>query len=383
MKLLYYRSEKVSKAALVCMALFALSLALFLELEPLRARAGNHDKMVRASFLAGRAYKAIRDHREQLGHRMLKAHDPLGTGMLGPSMSLVTTLPGHLDAKQASVNPNFAAVVVKYLLDLGAKPGDRVGIGCTGSFPALNIAVLAAAETLDLEVAMISSAASSQYGANHPEFMWPDMERLLEREGILNSRSLAISRGGFRDDACGMTQETRSRLDDAIARSEIPFLEPQSGGNPVDTRMRCYLEGARRSDFLAYINVGGGFMSVGGTKGNDLLGSGLILPPISAETDNVIDSVAHRFLEAGVPVINMINVLQLGRRHGLTVATVEPIQVGSGQVFQSLRYRRAFALLAFVLVFGQVYFVMRPPTWWMHRARLWPGKSEGEPQLMV
>jgi poly-gamma-glutamate system protein len=345
---------------------------------------GDHDFMLRAAQRTDAGFKAIRQQREWLGHRMLKIHDPAGTGMLGPSMSTVTTLPGHLDAKQTSVNPNFAAVVVKYLLALEAQPGDCVAVGCTGSFPALNIAVLAAAETLDLRVVMVSSVASSQFGANHPEFMWPDMERLLADLGVVESRSTCISLGGFRDNAVGMTDATRAGLEQAVARSGISRIEPGENENPIDARLKKYTAAAPLNEFVAFINVGGGFLSVGGTKGNDQLGGGLIYPSRFTQTE-AIDSVAHRFLAAGVPLINMVDVVRLAKLHGLPIASTDPIAVGTGKVFRSQRYRRTFSLVAILLIIAQVYLVMRPPTWWTYYSHLLPLRSAktGEPSFMV
>ena len=74
--------------------------------------------MLEASERAELAFDAIHCHRVILGHPMLDIHDPADTGMIGPSMSLVTSLPGHLKAKQTSVNPNFAAVAMRLLLSL-------------------------------------------------------------------------------------------------------------------------------------------------------------------------------------------------------------------------------------------------------------------------
>ena len=93
----------------------------------------------------------------------------------------MTSLPGHLGSKQTSINPNFAAVVVGMLKDAGVQEGDCVAVGCTGSFPAMNVAVYSALETLRARPIVICSAGSSQYGANTPDLLWIDMERLSAR----------------------------------------------------------------------------------------------------------------------------------------------------------------------------------------------------------
>ncbi len=116
--------------------------------------------------------------------------DPAQTGLIGELLSPLTTNPGHLPAKQTSANPNFSAVIIHLLKRAGVKEGDKVAVGFSGSFPALNICVLAAIDTLKADPIVISSAGSSQWGANHPDFMWPDMEKLLHEKHVFPYRSV-------------------------------------------------------------------------------------------------------------------------------------------------------------------------------------------------
>ena len=135
MKSLYYRSQKISPKALVLVAAASIAMIATVELCPRHNNESRRSLMKASAENAERAFQVIHAHRVEAGHRMLRSQDPAGTGMIGPSMSLVTSLPGHLDAKRTSANPNFAAVALHYLLAAGANPGDEVAIGCTGSFP--------------------------------------------------------------------------------------------------------------------------------------------------------------------------------------------------------------------------------------------------------
>tara|TARA_R110002049_G_scaffold4601_5_gene32705 strand:+ start:982374 stop:983594 length:1221 start_codon:yes stop_codon:yes gene_type:complete len=384
MKSLYYRSQKISTRSLVMLTCVALATILVVEFWPEENSDVDRDIMTSAAYQTEAAFDSIHCRRVELGHKMLHDQDPAGTGMLGPSMSLVTTLPGHLDAKQTSVNPNFAAVAVKYLIDAGAQPGDRVAIGCTGSFPALNIAVIAAAEAMGLKPVLVSSAASSQFGANHPDLMWPDIEKSLFEEGIIGTRSVITSRGGFLDKAAGMTSETKQLLDAALQRSGTDVLEANSIEEAIDQRMKVFADAVGQKDsagkanglagrYAAYVNIGGGAASVGGTDGNELLGSGLILPrdlrrieSASRENRKVkgpIDCVAIRFLRDGVPVINMINVVHVAEKHGLAVAPVVRPAVGESNVYASKRYRKWLALAGILFILLVTSLIVRPPMW--------------------
>jgi poly-gamma-glutamate system protein len=385
MKSLYYRTQKISNRALIWIAAITLLALLMLRQWPVRTSEWERERMLEAAYRTEAAFNAIACRRVDRGQQMLRSQDPNETGMLGPSMSLVTTLPGHLDAKLTSINPNFAAVAVRLLLDAGVQPGDCVAIGMTGSFPALNIAVLQACESLDLRPLVVSSAASSQYGANDPGMMWPDMEKILYDEGLINERSLLTSPGGFRDAAAGMTDDTQKLLRNAIDRNHARLLRCETLEESIDKRMEAFFRSAENEPIKAYINVGGGAASVGGTEGNDIWGSGYISPAVMDSMDEQVDCVATRFLSRGVPLINMVHSVALAQRYKLVIAGATPPVVGEGTVYESAAYRRWLALLGIVMVLGTTWLAVKPPvafTKLLQRSRSWSEQNE-KPQWMV
>ncbi len=427
MKKLYYRPQKISSASLLFLAALSIAVVIVLRHAPSRSQglerlAGKamhvpdlEQRMLRASERTAQAFEAIHCQRVSLGHKMLKVHDPANTGMIGPSMSMVTSLPGHLDAKLTSVNPNFAAVAIRLLVDAGVRPGDRIAIGCTGSFPALDIAVYTAAEAMDLRPVIISSAASSQFGANSPDMMWPDMEKLLYEQGIIQHRSEMISRGGFQDRAAGMSKDTLELLDASIHRSGLPLMDSTSDDDAIERRMLVYAQAVEDETYTVYINVGGGDASVGGTIGNDVLGEGLIRPMsklsprrllgigretaaatarVATEDDptgessagTATDCVATRFLASGVPVINMINVVKMAEVYGLPICSTETIRPGEGGVYTIADLRRPLAVLGIVFIMLSTLLVVRPPARLVDagKRRGWFGDdAKSQPQWMV
>ena len=50
------------------------------------------------------------------------------TGLIGPEWTPLTTTPGLEDAKRTSLNPNFAALLVRYFYDAVLKAGDTVAL---------------------------------------------------------------------------------------------------------------------------------------------------------------------------------------------------------------------------------------------------------------
>ncbi len=359
MKTLYYRPKKVSKAMLLSLAGLAFVSLLAVELFPVK----QDDKLIQvklaAAAQADRALTAIGDRRLELERPWVKQLDPAKTMMIGPTMSIVTTQVGHLDAKQTSVNPNFAAVVVDLLHQAGVRPGDRIAIGCTGSFPALDIATIAAAETMDLKPVVISSATSSQYGANDPEMMWPDMERWLFEQGIIKTRSIATSLGGVGDRGVGMTPDVLEKLLETIDRSGVPLLRARTLYTSVVERIRLFDEAAGGEKYAAYVNVGGGSASIRGTKGNAILGNGVITLE-NADLSGVKSCAAKTFLERGVPVVNLINSIELANDYGLAVAPITKVPVGDGNVYGRVVYRRYLAILGIAMILAAAWMIMHP-----------------------
>lgn len=136
---------------------------------------------------------------------------------------------------------------------------NRVAIGASGSWPALNIAVYAAAETLQLRPTVVLSCGSSQYGANSPDMMWVDMERELFDAELISFRATAVSLGGLHDSAAGMAEASRGLMLAAIGRNQVPLATPL--GSPSDTawpsRPRCLPRWARETSTVVRSTVCG------------------------------------------------------------------------------------------------------------------------------
>jgi len=287
-------------------------------------------------------------------------------------------------SKQTTVNPNFAAVVVQWLKDLRIKSGDVVAVGVSGSFPAVNVAVYAALHELGIEPVIISSTAASQYGANDPNFTWLDMEAALRKSQVFPYKSVAASLGGVGDDAIGLTKRGRNMLERAIERNKIPVLaevEPKRPA-PVETtendseqtelnftlvdqdrvreRVRLYHEVAGDRPIKAYVNVGGGTVSVG-TK----VGKRKFVPGVNSRPPKGIEdmppSVLGAFLELGIPGIHLTQMIELAERNGLEIAPRVTPEVGSGDIFQKRQANRWLASIVLALILLSLFVIARAP----------------------
>ncbi len=240
MRGMYWKPEGASQVQRALVAALAITGLVAVERFPSEEQQPYYAEKTLAARTAKEAMDVIRDASEKRGLPYLAKTDPSGSRLIGKVLSPITSGSGSLVSKQTTVNPNFAAVVVQWLKDLGIKSGDVVAVGLSGSFPAMNIAVYSAMHQLGVEPIIISSTAASQWGANNPGFTWLDMESLLRKHEVFPYKSVAASLGGVGDEAIGLTGRGHKLLIRAIERNEIPGIgavQPETN-SPAWRRMR-------------------------------------------------------------------------------------------------------------------------------------------------
>lgn len=350
MQKIYWRPAQVSRRVYVLVAVVAVASLLAAEHFQVVYIQPNFDKKLEAANRMRSGLEILRLHRVRHIAPVDRAVDPTDSGIVGRANSSITTSTGSLEAKRTTANPNWAAVVVDLLIEAGVREGDLVAVGVSGSFPALNMATLIAADVLGLDTVMISGVGASSFGANLPGFTWLDMEHLLVDSDIIPHPSVAASLGGTQDQAIGLSAAGRRRLRDAIRANKIPFIDTKEQEASIDERMKIYAEQAAGRRYAVYVNVGGSLVSIGPKSVKRLYGPGLNRKPNprGIGTDNVM----MRFLRDGVPVINLSKVAALAEQYGLPVEPEELPPVGSGLIFEKREHSRALVagLLLFLLV---------------------------------
>ncbi len=350
MQKLYWRPAHVSRGVHLLVAVIAV--AVLLSAERFQSTHVQPDFEVRlaAAQRMQRGIDVLRTHRARHVSPIDREIDPTGSGLIGVAASAITTSSGSLEAKRTTANPNWAAVLIDLLRQAHVEPGDLIAVGVSGSFPALNLAAFAAAEELELELVSIASAGASSWGANLPGLAWLDMERVLNDAQVISNRSVAASLGGTRDRALGMSERGRQRLRDIIDRNDVAFLETDTEAKSIEARMQTYERLAGGRPFAAYLNAGGSLVSIGPKSVKRLYRPGLNLKPHPRGTR--MDSVMLRFLNEGVPVINLSKVVPLAEQYGLPIEPAELPPVGQGTVFEKRDHNRALVagLLGFLLL---------------------------------
>src|SRR5690625_1843140 len=251
--------------------------------------------------------------REDAGYPVDVRIDPNQTGLIGVEWSSTTTTLGDLQAKRTATNPLWAAYVVRRMVEVGVEPGDVVWATFSGSFPGLNLAVMAAAEAVGARLVAVTSLGASTWGANLPEFPWVDMEAAVRDAELLQHGSVAVTLGGDYDE--GPTtfdtfaepgRDGVSLLREAVGRHRWPLLEPKDLEEAVAMRVEALASasGVRRPVLL--VNVGGGHASLGNCSDSHAWPSGLTATV--RRCDGGVPGLMHTMSAEGVPVLHLLHV---------------------------------------------------------------------------
>jgi len=296
------------------------------------------------------ATQVLREERLNRGIPIEPEVDPNATGLIGSEHTAITTTLGYLPAKRTSANPNMAGVIVEMLGRAGAKPGDCAAVGLSGSFPALNTAVLCALQALELKPVIVSSVGASSYGANDPRFTWLDMEQVLHERGLFPWRAAAVAPGGVVSIPALFGDDGIRAMQAALARSGLPALDEQGDETlqpDVSRRVELYWNGCGGRPSV-FINVGGSLPALGNCPQARALPAGLLPPGIRSTGPGC--GVIFRMAAAGVPVIHLLDIRKIARDYGLPVDPVPLPAVPDGRVMSQGGYSRPVALIGlFVL----------------------------------
>ena len=318
-----------------------------------RVRLPYTDEMEAAAALQQQVVTAVRGERLNRGYA-LAIEDTLCLGLMGAHISPITTSLGSEEAKRTSQLSDFAALTVRYLHEAGVRPGDRIGACFSASFPGIDLGVLCAAEVMGLEISYSVSIGSSNFGANLPGYVLPEMILTAHAAGLISTLPDLITMGGDADAGENMLgymledEEDIREIEAMQARllDEGLTLSFYDEGYEADVLDRM----ARMGDIAAFINVGGNILGMGDTDAAVSFGQGLL--PESDPRITPKSGLVERYLSLGVPTIHFLNIKQLCAETGIPYDPVtEPI-VGTSGAYYSHRYSRPAIVIAAIPALG-------------------------------
>ena len=312
-----------------------------------------YSEKLASAKLAGRAFEVVREFRDQAGVPIDTVNDPNRTGLVGVQYSQVTYGRSDLSDALTSLNPNFAAALVELLLDAGIRPGDTVGISWDGTYPALNIQLLAVARCFPFEPVIITAQSAGTWGANWPGLTWLDIEARLRQAGVWDYRSEFATLGGEADDGRGLSPAGRALL---MAAADSAGVEVRVfGGREGAVRHRLEVLAGTK----AMVSVGRVVVDMGDPLAR--IPSRVLTGP-SPRVDS--GGTIAALLARRVPVVFLGNPSRVAIDYGLPVAPVPLPEVGKGRLFFQRRYSVGLAAGFAIVLLLLLWIVVRYDVEW-------------------
>jgi poly-gamma-glutamate system protein len=262
------------------------------------------------------ATDVVRAAFREKGLRFDDVIDPNHTGLVGDEYTELTTTLGSLEAKRTTTNPAMAGLMVQLLKEAGVRAGDTIAVGCSGSFPAMAIAVLAASEALKVTPLMIASLGSSSYGATRTDMTLLDILKILDSAKVINHLPLAATLGGADDVGNEFEAEVRQLLIDKIKHSGVPFLFESDLQQNVARRLQIYFGSTGSRRIAAFVNIGGNYADLGTSPLILKLEPGVnrtLQIPEAKETHGVVFAMANRH----IPLVHVLHIKGLAVKYGI------------------------------------------------------------------
>ncbi len=361
------RPQNPSNRLLLFLALFSILIFILAEGTREHKQAPYWDLKIRASDRAQRAQEAIKNRITEMGIPIDYENDPNGTGLIGEQYTLVTTDRGELRSKLLSTNPNFAAVLVMMFKECGLMRGDLIAVGLTGSFPGVNIALYSACEEMGIMPVVITSVGASNWGSNHPDYSWLDMEKTLYGNSITSHLSIAASLGGGTDNGRGLSVQGRTLLLENITKNNVELifsgnleniLESQGSlKSNIERRMEIYDKHGKGRQYAAYVNVGGGLASLGSSQNGRLIPSGVNYDLYRRNFP--ARGVVNLMAEKNIPIIHLLRLPEIATEYGLPSDIIPRPVVGEDPIFFRDEYSISSTIIFTIILIVVVWSAIR------------------------
>jgi len=266
------------------------------------------------------------------------------SGLIGDDFTYITTTLGSLEAKELATNPEFAAIITKYLIEADIDSSSEVGMTISGSFPSLAIATLASLQTIGAKVILFSSLGSSSYGANQPNATWIDMGNWLINKGGLKYKTNILTMGAENDNGSSLQDEGKLILDEAAKRNNEEFYIPQTLEESIELKTKILLE----NKISLLINIGGNQAAMGACVHAPGIPNGLNNGvKICDDKDRGIIS---RLAEDGIPYLHLLNIKDLAIKNNIPL---EPgITYGSSRtIYSELTVSKTPVIIMLAVIF--------------------------------
>ncbi len=317
---------------LLLIFVLALLLILLIELQFTSSKErSDASKMKEAVNLAETWFAKIEMMKNERGIRNDTETNIKYKALIGDEFTDITTTLGSLEAKEISTNPEFAALIVKYLTDSNIDSTQKVGVILSGSFPSLAISSLAAIQTLNAKAIIFSSLGASMFGANQEGATWLDIENYLINNAGLKYKSYLVTLGAEADNGGGLREEGIKLLKTTAAYYNFDLYLPHSINESIEKKINILLK--NNIDLL--INIGGNQTGLGACVHSLLIPNGLHKRIESCNDED--RGIIMRLNEKSIPFINLLNIKNLAIANDIST---NPSAGSSGSIYKERKYQK-------------------------------------------
>jgi poly-gamma-glutamate system protein len=347
---------KINIKIIIISAIIALSSLLILSVSSSRTEHPAFKDQVKAAQKMKATEEKIFQVKIDQGYQIDTALDPNKTALIGKEYTPITTTLGNLKAKRTATNPDFAALIIRYFDQLNLKKGDKIVVGASGSFPGLILAVLSAAETIDLDIELIYSIGASMYGANIPDFTFIEMLNQLKKDNILKTEISAISFGGDNDRADNLFFiENKDSFFKISKKSNLPLIYEETLNESVEQRIEIFKNNSQNKKIKTFINIGGASANFGNTASSVKFENGLTIPG-KLNTEYTENGLISYFLSQNIPVIHLLDIENLARKNGVQVDPVPLPEPGKADVYYIVDHNKNLILILLIIIIFPLFF---------------------------
>lgn len=305
--------KKINYSIMIVFTVAFIFIQYFIKNNSVKIKSPYYSTMIMAQNKMKTITEEIKKERIKRGYPIDKELDIYETGLIGESWSGITTTLGNLESKRLSINPHFAALMVKLFEENNLKKGDFIAVNLSSSFPALNLAVIVAADSMGLNAVMVNSVGASTYGANLEDFTYLDMENFLFAKKLIKNKSSGFSLGGSGDTGNEFEEEIKDKI---IARNKnygLKFFYNKNLKENIDERYNYFIDQSNHK-IKAFINIGGNLLSIGNSV--DII----VNPKIILDKNTKMKSgLVGKFLQEDIPVFYLLNLKGIASNYNLSL----------------------------------------------------------------
>ena len=348
-----HKPTKIRKIYLIS-SLLILILGFFLTLILANREAGEYEETQRnAMERMERAEAYIKERIIEKGIE-IEEIDLNKTGLIGPEFTELTSTMGEIGAKRSTLNPEFAALMIRYFKEAGLKEGDTIAIGASGSFPGLLIATLVASSEMKLDARVIASLGASTYGATRVEYNIYHILEDLKESKEADFSLVGVSMGGEGDKGGGAMEgflyDGSKELSYNLSKEEADktgavFIYEDTLSESIKRRLDLYGENIK-----LFINIGGASTNLGTGSYSLDFPPGLVMG-IDKIPKGKDRGLIFEYMDKGIPVINLLSIKKICQMNSI-VFDPYPLPTSSSFSYTSINYNKAIIIVTLLSAFS-------------------------------